>query len=104
VYWWFRPAILDGSQGQTNALHWKVRSVSPNLNYEQRVTRMKVWVLHDDDEDGSILGIHGVTSDAAIAKLWEIEYKYYKADAFELDDMSSIAEIFEMNGEASPHQ
>jgi uncharacterized protein YbbK (DUF523 family) len=30
------------------------------------------------------------------------EYKCYKADAFELDDMRSIADIFHMNGEALP--
>jgi hypothetical protein len=48
---------------------------------------MKVWVLHDDDKDGNIYGIHGVTSDPAVAKLWETEYEYYKADAFEIDDM-----------------
>jgi hypothetical protein len=63
---------------------------------------MKVWVLHEDDEDGNIEGIHGVTSDPAVAKLWETEYKCYKADAFELDDMRRIADIFQMNGEALP--
>jgi hypothetical protein len=36
---------------------------------------MKVWVLHDDDKDGNIYGIHGVTSDPAVAKLWETEYE-----------------------------
>jgi hypothetical protein len=65
---------------------------------------MKVWVLHDDDQDGNIDGIQGVTSHPAVAKLWETEYKCYKADAFELDDMRRIADIFQMNGEALPQQ
>jgi hypothetical protein len=64
---------------------------------------MRVWVLQDDDQDGNIQGIHGVTSDPALAKLWEIEYKCYKADAFELDDMSIIADILQINGEALSH-
>jgi hypothetical protein len=37
---------------------------------------MKVWVLHDDNQDGTICGIHGVTSHPAVAKLWEAEYEY----------------------------
>jgi len=65
---------------------------------------MKVWVLHDDDEGGNICGIHGVTSDPAVAKLWEIEYEYYKADPFELDDTRQIADIFQINGEALSQQ
>ena len=71
---------------------------------EQARSGMKVWVLHDDDQDGNIYGIHGVTSDPAVAKLWETEYERYKADAFELDDMRRIADIFQINGEASPQQ
>jgi hypothetical protein len=65
---------------------------------------MKVWVLHDDDKDGNIYGIHGVTSDPAVAKLWETEYECYKADAFEIDDMRRVADIFQINAEALPQQ
>ena len=65
---------------------------------------MKVWVLHDDDQHGNIYGIHGVTSDLAVAKLWEAEFEYYKADAFELDDMRIVADIFQINAEALPQQ
>jgi hypothetical protein len=65
---------------------------------------MKVWVLHDDDKGGTIYGIHGVTNDPAVAKLWETEYEYYNADAFEIHDMRRIADIFQMNGEALPQQ
>ena len=65
---------------------------------------MKVWVLHDDDEDGNICGIHGVTSHPAVAKLWEAEYECYKAEVFELDDTRRIADIFQINGEILPQQ
>jgi hypothetical protein len=67
-------------------------------------TGMRVWVLHDDDEDGNIYGIHGVTSDPGVAKLWETEYPYYKADAFELDDLDRIADIFQFLSEAFPQK
>ena len=60
--------------------------------------------LHDDDQDGNIYGIDGVTSDPAVAELWETEYEYCRADAFEIDDMRRIADIFQINAEALPQQ
>lgn len=59
---------------------------------------MKVWVLHDVDERGEILGITGVTTDAETAAIWRAEFPLYVAEEFDTDDaLREVSEIIAMN-------
>jgi len=59
---------------------------------------MKVWVLYDEDEEGEILGITGVTTDPETAGLWRAEFPLYVAKEFETDDaLHDVLEILAMN-------
>jgi len=66
---------------------------------------MKVWVLYDEDEEGEILGITGVTTDPETAAIWRAEYPLYLAKEFETDDaLRAVLEILAMNAQAQPLQ
>ena len=59
---------------------------------------MKIWVLYDEDEEGEIVGITGVTNDPETAAIWRAECPLYLAKEFETDDaLRNVLEILAMN-------
>ena len=59
---------------------------------------MKGWVLYDTDEEGEIVGITGVTTDAETAAIWRAESPLYRAEKFDTDDaLSDVLAILAMN-------
>jgi len=67
---------------------------------------MKVWVLYDcDSRNGQIIGIDAVTTDSAVAEMWQRECRLYGAEQFDTDEaLEYLSEVFAMNREGRKRQ